>query len=72
MSPEFWIYLLAFVPGIILVCTKDIVWTGAGLGEITVAILHPWPWCVIGAFCLIPLVYLVGKVVVSVIESACD
>lgn len=72
MNAEFWIYVLAFVPGIILFCAADIRGACAGIAELSVAALHPWPWCYVGMFCLIPLIFVVAKIAVSAAESVCE
>lgn len=72
MTAELIVYILAFVPGILLLCTADIRGTCAGFAEICVAIVNPQPWCWVGVCCLIPLVYLVGHVAVACLENSLE
>ena len=72
MNDEVWLYVLAFLPGLILICVGDVRGTFAGLAELSVAALHPWPWCYVGMFCLIPVVFVVAKVCVAAFVSACE
>ena len=63
------LYALAVIPGALLLCPRDLPKI-CGVAAVCAAVFVPVPFAVVGGFCLIPLVFIVGKVVVSVIESA--
>lgn len=65
------LYALAIILGVLLLCVRDVPKI-CGAAAIVVAVFVQVPFAVVGGFCLIPLMFIVGKVVVSVIESACD
>lgn len=63
------IYALAILPSVLLLCVRDVPKI-CGVAAVGVAVFVPVPFAVVGGFCVIPLVFVAGKVVVSIFESA--
>lgn len=65
------LYALAIIPGVLLLCVQDVPKI-CGVASVGAAVFVPMPFVVVGGFCVIPLVFLVGMVAVLALQSVCD